>query len=79
LQEQGPDLGAHTKAVGNQLSVRPREGCSLLIRRCRIVQGRPAKAFLDTDAERIASHMSGATDREAAARTEAARQALTVA
>ena len=37
------------------------------------------EAFLDTDAERIASHMSGATDREAAARTEAARRALTVA
>ena len=31
------------------------------------------------DAERIASHMSGATDREAAARSEAARQALAVA
>ena len=37
------------------------------------------EAFLDTDAERIASHMSGATDREVAARTEGARQALTVA
>ena len=36
------------------------------------------EAFLDTDAERIASHMSGATDREAAARTEAARRAITV-
>jgi hypothetical protein len=37
------------------------------------------EAFLDTDAERIGSHTSGATDREAAARTEGARQALTAA
>ena len=37
------------------------------------------EAFLDTDAERIASHMAGATDRETAARADVARQALTVA
>ncbi len=34
------------------------------------------EAYLDTDAATIEQHMSGATDREAVARTTAARQGL---
>lgn len=37
------------------------------------------EAFLDADADRIAAQMAGTTDRESAARVQAARQALTVA
>jgi hypothetical protein len=44
----------------------------------RYMQHAP-EAFLDADAERIGAQMDGTSDKEAVARVQAARQALTVA
>lgn len=44
----------------------------------RYMQHAP-EAYLDADADRIGAQMAGTTDREGAARVQAARQALTVA